>query len=98
MAKTEGELTWRDLAPGCVVLEPGNARAYRTGDWKSFRPVLDKDKCLKCGICYLYCPDMAYPPQNEEGYFIADMYHCKGCGICAHECPTEAITMVEEEE
>jgi pyruvate ferredoxin oxidoreductase delta subunit len=98
MAKSPEELTWRDLEVGCAVSEPGNARSYRTGDWKTFKPVLDKEKCIHCGICYLYCPDMAYPPADEEGYFISNLYYCKGCGICAHECPTEAIAMKEEEE
>jgi pyruvate ferredoxin oxidoreductase delta subunit len=52
---------------------------------------------VKCGICYVFCPDAAIY-ETEEGYFEADLYYCKGCGICAHECPTQAITMVEEEE
>jgi len=98
MAKAADELTWQDLEVGCAVSEPGNARSYRTGDWKTFRPVLDKEKCIQCGICHLYCPERAYPEPNEDGHFIADLYFCKGCGICAYECPTQAISMVEEEE
>ena len=70
MAKAAEELTWRDLEVGCAVSEPGNARVYRTGDWKTFRPVLNKENCIHCGICHLYCPERAYPEPNEEGYFI----------------------------
>ena len=87
--------TWRELTPGCVAIEPGNTRQYRTGDWKAERPVFNHDRCIKCGICSLFCPEDCIT-QDEEGYFEADLYFCKGCGICARECWTQAITMVEE--
>jgi len=88
--------SWRELLPGCIITEAGNAKQYRTGDWKSERPVWDHKKCIKCGICYLFCPEGCIG-QNEDGYFEANLYYCKGCGICARECWTEAIKMVEEE-
>ena len=94
--ETEILPSWRELLPGCVVTEAGNAKQYRTGDWKSERPVLNHQKCIKCGICYLFCPEGCIG-QNEEGYFEANLYYCKGCGICVRECWTEAIKMVEEE-
>jgi len=87
---------WRELLPGCVITEPGNAKAYRTGDWKSAHPVWNNQRCIKCGICYLFCPEGCIREQ-PDGYFEADLYYCKGCGICARECWTEAIKMVEEE-
>jgi pyruvate ferredoxin oxidoreductase gamma subunit len=87
--------SWRELLPGCVITEAGSAKQYRTGDWKSERPVWNHEKCIKCGICYLFCPEGCIG-QNEEGYFEANLYYCKGCGICARECWTEAIKMVEE--
>lgn len=87
--------SWRELAPGFVVTEPGNARSYRTGDWRAQCPVFNHDRCIKCGICSLFCPEDCVN-QNEDGYFEADLYYCKGCGICARECWTQAITMVEE--
>jgi pyruvate ferredoxin oxidoreductase gamma subunit len=88
--------SWRELLPGCIVTEPGSAKAYRTGDWKSAHPVWNKEKCIKCGLCYLFCPEGCIREQ-EDGYFEANLYYCKGCGICARECWTEAISMVEEE-
>ena len=96
MAKEE-ELTWRELKVGCVITEAGNASLYKTGDWRSQRPIFDQDRCIKCGICYLFCPE-ACIGLNKEGIFEADLYYCKGCGICAKECWTQAITMVAEEE
>lgn len=99
MSKREKEITWKDLEIGCIVTEPGNARQYRTGDWLSERPIIDKDKCIKCGLCYMLCPEGCIY-QVEDWYFEADLFYCKGCGICAQECPpkAEAITMVPEEE
>ena len=26
------------------------------GDWRSMRPVVDRAKCVKCAVCWLYCP------------------------------------------
>ncbi len=97
MTKPENELTWKDLEIGAIVTEPGNASQYKTGDWRSQRPTYDFKKCIKCGICSIFCPEGCVEP-NEEGYFEANMFYCKGCGICARECWTQAITMVEEEE
>ena len=97
MTKRENELTWKDLEIGFIVTEPANARQYQTGDWRSDRPIFDKNKCIKCGICSIFCPEGCIEP-DVEGYFEANLFYCKGCGICARECWTKAITMVEEEE
>ncbi len=96
MAKSADELTWKDLEIGSIVTEPGSASQYQTGTWRSERPIIDLDKCNKCGLCYIFCPDAAIE-MNDEGYPEVNLFYCKGCGICAAECPTKAITQVEEE-
>ncbi len=90
-----GAVSWKELELGVAITDPGNASQLKTGDWRSVRPEVDFDLCIKCGRCYIYCPDMAYT-KNEEGYFEVNYYYCKGCGICARECPKDAIKMVEE--
>ena len=97
MAKPENELTWQDIETGAVVIEPGNAAIYRTGDWRSQKPTYDFSRCLKCGICFVFCPEGCVR-QNHRGFYEADFYYCKGCGICSYECPTRVIAMREEEE
>ena len=97
MTKPESEMTWRDLEIGAIVTEAGNASQYQTGDWRSERPIFDTNKCIKCGICYIFCPEGCVG-RNAEGYFEANLFYCKGCGICARECWPQAITMVPEEE
>ncbi|PIU56002.1 MAG: pyruvate ferredoxin oxidoreductase [Chloroflexi bacterium CG07_land_8_20_14_0_80_51_10] len=91
------EVTWKDIEIGNIVTEAGSASTYCTGDWRSDRPILDREKCNKCGLCWLYCPEGAIDPA-DEGYFEVNLYYCKGCGICAVECPKDAIKMIEEEE
>lgn len=87
---------WQDLQLGTAIVHPGNASNLRTGDWRSMKPVLDEEKCIKCGLCEVYCPEFCIS-EDAEGFFKPDFYYCKGCGICAYECPKDAISMVMEE-
>ncbi len=64
----------------------------KTGTWRVFRPVVDREICNACGLCSLYCPDGVI---SDKDYSI-DLDYCKGCGICANECPKKAITMERE--
>ena len=88
MKKSESELTWKDLEIGCIVTEPGSSREYRTGDWRSQKPTYNFTRCIKCGLCQIYCPEGCIR-QNADGYFEANLFWCKGCGICHRECPRE---------
>ena len=97
MPKAETEYVWNELEPGIVITEPGNSRDYHTGDWRALLPVLNKDRCIRCGICWVFCPDIALHP-DDQGYYLVDLKYCKGCGICARECPTGAIHMEKEKE
>ncbi len=84
-----------DLPEGCLIPEPGTSEIYKTGSWRTFRPVIDFEKCIQCLYCFIYCPDSSI--LTEEGKVTGvDYEHCKGCGICAAECPKSAITMIEE--
>jgi pyruvate ferredoxin oxidoreductase delta subunit len=75
-----------------AISRPVKGSAGQTGSWRVFCPVIDKEKCTRCGLCALYCPDAAI------GRLITiDLAFCKGCGICANECTKRAIAMVREE-
>lgn len=97
-AKSVGEvekITWRDMKFSQVILDSGADSVSKTDDWRWQRPLLDKEKCNKCGLCWLYCPDCSVNPL-EDGYYEPDLSYCKGCGICSKVCPRKAITMIEE--
>ncbi|MDD2936155.1 MAG: 4Fe-4S binding protein, partial [Candidatus Methanomethylophilaceae archaeon] len=59
-----------------------------------YTPVVDKEKCINCLNCWMFCPDnsVIIKEGRLEGF---KMSHCKGCGICAQICPKKAITMTE---
>lgn len=96
MGKDQALMSWKEVPLGLYILEPGNSANFKTGDWRSMRPEIDKEKCVKCGTCYILCPDMCYE-QDQEGFYQVNLFYCKGCGICAASCPKGAITMVLEE-
>lgn len=97
---------------GGIIEDAGNAKDYKTGAWRSARPVHIPDKCTNCMICWVNCPDTSIlaggPDCPEQGKLAAnkdgklanfggfDYEHCKGCGICAAVCPTKSIIMKPE--
>jgi len=93
--KSEEKPGWKSLPIGAVLLEPGSSLKYKTGDWRAFRPVVEKEKCVNCLLCWIYCPDAAIV--RKEKWVEVNYDYCKGCGICAKECPKDAIKMVEEQ-
>lgn len=77
------------------ISRPSEGSAGLTGFWRVFKPIIDKNRCKKCLLCWLYCPEAAITV-DEKGYPTINYDYCKGCGICANECPVKAIRMVEE--
>lgn len=65
-----------------------------TASWRVLRPVMDKEKCVNCGICLAICPVGSV--YGEGRVYKISYDYCKGCGLCAAECPRKAIDMVPE--
>lgn len=82
-----------------VPIGPEGLHIIQTGKWRTRKPVMDNEKCVKCGMCLMYCPVNSIC-RHEDGSFEICYDYCKGCGICAHECKKGAIEMqpVKEEE
>ena len=90
--------------PGGIIPEPGNMAwndltASRTG----LLPVLNREKCIHCGVCDLVCPDycLAWGDGEVGGKFErelmgVDYRYCKGCQRCVESCPTGALTTEQE--
>lgn len=88
---------WRKHPRAGLIREAGNASKFKTGGWRSARPIWDEEKCSQCLLCYVFCPDSCITV-NETKMTGIDYHFCKGCGICAYECPRDAITMNDEAE
>ena len=68
----------------------------KTGSWRVYRPKLEKEKCVKCLRCWIFCPEGSIK-REKDGTVNINYDYCKGCGICASECKVKAITMEREE-
>jgi pyruvate ferredoxin oxidoreductase delta subunit len=96
--KIDALMSWKDVPLGAHVGRPGSTVDFKTGDWRSMKPVVDAETCIYCGLCWIYCPEGCIHDMGpEKEFYQSDLDFCKGCGICAYECPKDAITMVEEE-
>jgi pyruvate ferredoxin oxidoreductase delta subunit len=85
-----------DHPAGATIPEGGTAAQYKTGGWRSEKPVWNEGVCSHCMICWIFCPDSSVLVKDERLAGI-DYDHCKGCGICAAECPKNALEMKEED-
>lgn len=94
------------IARGGPVQDPvtgkaGGYRPARNPTFKKFttrtmRPVVDFEKCIKCTLCWLQCPDSCFDVM-PDGMYDANMEACCGCGVCEAICPEkDCITMVNE--
>lgn len=82
-----------------------SSRANHTDSWRILTPEIDYSSCIRCMICWKFCPDNAInvvpginvPSPNDRVLKLEapeiDMDYCKGCGICANECPEKCIDM-----
>ena len=59
------------------------------------KAVVDKEQCIKCGVCEQVCRfDAVYT--DDEGFYCIDKYACEGCKACVIACPAGAIKLVKE--
>lgn len=76
--------------------ETNSYTAY-VGDWRVVKPVYNRDLCIDCQFCWIYCPDISIISRDKKMIGV-DYDHCKGCGICVEVCPTnpKSLLMFEE--
>lgn len=89
-------ITWQEITPGGDVYASGNSEEFKTGDWRTDKPMFIESKCIHCLLCAPVCPDISIPVKDGKRLDF-DYDHCKGCGICAKVCPTDAIKMVSQD-
>jgi len=77
---------------------PARNPTFKKFTTRSMRPVVDFDKCIKCTLCWLQCPDSCFDVM-PDGMYDASMEACCGCGVCEAVCPEkDCVTMVAETE
>ncbi|MDE3111996.1 MAG: 2-oxoacid:acceptor oxidoreductase family protein [Chloroflexota bacterium] len=89
---------------GGVIPLPGNT-AWNDLSWSrtGYMAVLDRDKCVHCGVCDLVCPDLCFVWADGEpgGKYERelkgiDYRYCKGCLRCVESCPSGALSKQAE--
>lgn len=91
-----------------VPVAEASSRGNRTDSWRTQKPVIDYSSCIRCMICWKFCPDNAISYSTEGSYQspnqrisvleapVIEYDYCKGCGICSNECPEKSIEMKME--
>ena len=72
---------------------PNNSYMASVADWRLEKPVFNKDYCIDCQFCWIYCPDVSIISRYKKMIGV-DMDHCKGCGICVEVCPTNPKSLL----
>ena len=85
--------THKDM-PYCAM-SLADTRSNKTGSWRSIKPIVVRDKCSSCLLCWKFCPEPCI--EIVDGIPVIDYDYCKGCGICIEICPKGAIVFAEEE-
>ncbi|MFC2010579.1 4Fe-4S binding protein, partial [Chloroflexota bacterium] len=53
--------------------------------------IVNKRKCVGCGVCQEVCPFNAIEVEAEEKVAVVNEALCKGCGVCASSCRSGAL-------
>ena len=61
--------------------------------WRVVKPVYNRDVCIDCQNCWVWCPDTSIISRDKQMLGI-DYDHCKGCGVCAEVCPTNPKSLI----
>ncbi len=74
-----------------------NSYKASVASWRFIKPVYNRDICIDCQFCWIFCPDTSIISRDKKMIGI-DYEHCKGCGVCVEVCPTnpKSLLMFDE--
>jgi len=75
-----------------VIFATGNMALRKTGNWRTYRPVIHLDDCNGCAICYARCPEGDIRMDADDKPVI-DYDHCKGCLIGQPSVPSTPLKL-----
>ena len=92
--------TFEGETKGAAFVRP-EERAYTdfssytatVASWRVVKPVYNRDICIDCQNCWVWCPDTSIISRDKQMLGI-DYDHCKGCGVCVEVCPTNPKSLL----
>lgn len=87
----------REIEEGGIISKPKTSINFKTGSWRTLKPVIDESKCIHCAMCVLNCPENCIDITKDKKRGNVNLNFCKGCSVCSKVCPVGAITMVPDE-
>jgi len=92
--------TFEGETKGAAFIRP-EERAYTdfssytatVASWRVVKPVYNRDVCIDCQNCWVWCPDTSIISRDKQMLGI-DYDHCKGCGVCSEVCPTNPKSLL----
>jgi len=70
-----------------------NSYTATVASWRVVKPVYNRDICIDCQNCWVWCPDTSIISRDKQMLGI-DYDHCKGCGVCVEVCPTNPKSLL----
>lgn len=91
--------TWKEIAPGGVITEPGSSVKYDTGNWSRKTCKWIKENCINCNLCWPVCPHDAIKIDENSNMIGVDESKCTACSLCINVCPTKpkSLEIVDKE-
>ena len=86
------------FSPIKLPKDPAKVTTYPVPDNNEAIYVIDKDKCVGCGMCAKQCPASAIErtdyiaPNHKLASFEIDQTKCVKCGACMAQCRPKAIS------
>jgi len=70
-----------------------NSYTASVASWRVNKPVFNRDICIDCQNCWIWCPDSSILSRDKQMLGI-DYDHCKGCEVCVEVCPTNPKSLL----
>ncbi len=70
-----------------------NSYTASVASWRVIKPVFNRDICIDCQNCWVWCPDSSILSRDKQMLGI-DYDHCKGCQVCSEVCPTNPKSLI----